>query len=162
VNYFIENSGNLIYNNIYKYIPLQFKKINDIDANSGNGIFDISNINSNKLRGKLIVPDLSGIYEINATVSMKYLNRIPGDVEPNNYTFGLYNGSSTTLTVAYVENINNILTFDNSFNYSSLSLNYIGPLYTNSNGFIFLISSAKDINYLVIDKFNGSIKLLNY
>jgi hypothetical protein len=164
VNYFIENSGNLIYNNIYKYIPLQFKKINDIDANSGNGIFDISNINSNsnKLRGKLIVPDLSGIYEINATVSMKYLNRIPGDVEPNNYTFGLYNGSSATLTVAYVENINNILTFDNSFNYSSLSLNYIGPLYTNSNGFIFLISSAKDINYLVIDKFNGSIKLLNY
>jgi len=162
VNYFIENSGNLIYNNIYKYIPLQFKKINDIDANSGNGIFDISNINSNKLRGKLIVPDLSGIYEINATVSMKYLNRIPGDVEPNNYTFGLYNASSTTLTVAYVENINNILTFDNSFNYSSLSLNYIGPLYTNSNGFIFLISSAKDINYLVIDRFNGSIKLLNY
>jgi len=161
VNYFIENSNNLIYSNnnnnntVYKYIPLQFKVIDTREANSGNAIFNIVN-------GKLRVPDLSGIYEINATVSMKYLNRIPGDVEPNNYSFGLYNSSSTTIIQSYVEHINNILTFDNSFNYSSLSLNYIGPLFNNSDGFIFLISSAKDINYLVIDKFSGSIKLLNY
>jgi hypothetical protein len=158
VNYFIENSNNLIYSNnntIYKYIPLQFKVINTREANSGNAIFNIVN-------GKLRVPDLSGIYEINATVSMKYLNRIPGDVEPNNYSFGLYNSSSTTTIQSYVEHINNILTFDNSFNYSSISLNYIGPLFNNSDGFIFLISSAKDINYLVIHKFSGSIKLLNY
>ena len=162
VNYVIENSNNLIYSNnniIYKYIPLQFKRINSSPANSGNAIFNIVDISSTKLKGKLIVPDLSGIYEINATVSMKYLNRIPGDVEPNNYRFGLYNSTSTSI---YVEHINNILTFDNSFNYSSLSLNYIGPLFSNSDGFIFLISSAKDINYLVIDRFNGSIKLLNY
>ena len=162
VNYVIENSNNLIYSNnniIYKYIPLQFKRINSSPANSGNAIFNIVDISSTKLKGKLIVPDLSGIYEINATVSMKYLNRIPGDVEPNNYSFGLYNSTSTSI---YVKHINNILTFDNSFNYSSLSLNYIGPLFSNSDGFIFLISSAKDINYLVIDRFNGSIKLLNY
>jgi len=162
VNYVIENSNNLIYSNnniIYKYIPLQFKIINSSPANSGNAIFNIVDISSTKLKGKLRVPDLSGIYEINATVSMKYLNRIPGDVEPNNYSFGLYNSTSTSI---YVEHINNILTFDNSFNYSSMSLNYIGPLFSNSDGFIFLISSAKDINYLVIDRFNGSIKLLNY
>ena len=162
VNYVIENSNNLIYSNnniIYKYIPLQFKIINSSPANSGNAIFNIVDISSTKLKGKLRVPDLSGIYEINATVSMKYLNRIPGDVEPNNYSFGLYNSTSTSI---YVKHINNILTFDNSFNYSSLSLNYIGPLFSNSDGFIFLISSAKDINYLVIDRFNGSIKLLNY
>uniref|UniRef100_A0A6C0KP61 Uncharacterized protein n=1 Tax=viral metagenome TaxID=1070528 RepID=A0A6C0KP61_9ZZZZ len=161
VNYFIENSNNLIYSNnnnnnntVYKYIPLQFKVIDTREANSGNAIFNIVN-------GKLRVPDVSGIYEINATVSMKYLNRIPGDVEPNNYSFGLYNSSSTTIIQSYVEHINNILTFDNSFNYSSISLNYIGPLFNNSDGFIFLISSAKDINYLVIHKFSGSIKLLN-
>ena len=164
VNYAIENSNNLIIINastniIYKYIPLQFKQINSSPANSGNGIFNIVDISSTKLKGKLSVPDLSGIYEINSTISMKYLNRIPGDVEPNNYNFGLYDNS---LNSVYVENTNNILTFDNSFNYSSLSLNYIGPLFNNSNGFVFLISSAKDINYLVIDKFNGSIKLLNY
>jgi hypothetical protein len=160
VNYIIENSNNLIYSNnnnnntVYKYIPLQFKVIDTREANSGNAIFNIVN-------GKLRVPDVSGIYEINATVSMKYLNRIPGDVEPNNYSFGLYNSSSTTIIQSYVEHINNILTFDNSFNYSSISLNYIGPLFNNSDGFIFLISSAKDINYLVIHKFSGSIKLLN-
>ena len=164
VNYAIENSNNLIINNastniIYKYIPLQFKQINSSRANSGNGIFNIVDISNTKLKGKLSVPEVSGIYEINSTISMKYLNRIPGDVEPNNYSFGLYDSS---LNSVYVEHTNNILTFDNSFNYSSLSLNYIGPLFNNSNGFVFLISSAKDINYLVIDKFNGSIKLLNY
>jgi len=164
VNYIIENSGNLIFNastnNIYKYVPLQFKTIDDKIANSGSGIFRILDISSTKPSGKLRVPDLSGIYEINATVSMKYLNRIPGDVEPNNYSFGLYNSSSMTI-MSYVEHVNNILTFDNSFNYSSISLNYIGPLFNNSDGFLFLISSAKDINYLVIHKFSGSIKLLN-
>jgi hypothetical protein len=164
-NYIIEISDNLIINastnNIYKYVPLQFKTIGDKIANSGNSIFSILDISSTKPSGKLRVPDLSGIYEINATISMKYLNRIPGDVEPNNYSFGLYNSSSTTI-MSYVEHINNILTFDNSFNYSSLSLNYIGPLFNNSDGFLFLISSAKDINYLVIDKFSGCIKLLNY
>ena len=161
VNYVIENSNNLIYNTSYKYIPLQFKLINSSPATSGTNIFNIVDISSTKLKGKLSVPDLSGIYEINATVCMKYLNRIPGDVEPNNYSFGLYN-SSLNSDMSYVEHTNNILTFDNSFNYSSLSLNYIGPLFSNSDGFIFLISSAKDINYLVIDRFNGSIKLLNY
>jgi hypothetical protein len=164
-NYIIEISDNLIINantnNIYKYVPLQFKTIGDKIANSGNSIFSILDISSSKPSGKLRVPDLSGIYEINATISMKYLNRIPGDVEPNNYSFGLYNSSSTTI-MSYVEHINNILTFDNSFNYSSLSLNYIGPLFNGSDGFIFLISSTKDINYLVIDKFSGCIKLLNY
>ena len=161
VNYFIDNSDHLIYNTNYKYIPLQFKIIGDKMATSGINIFNILDISSTKPSGKLKVPDVSGIYEINSTISMKYLNRIPGDVEPNNYSFGLYD-SSLNSTNCYVEHTNNILTFDNSFNYSSLSLNYIGPLFNNSNGFIFLISSAKDINYLVIDRFSGSIKLLNY
>ena len=154
VNYVIENSNNLIINNastniIYKYIPLQFKLINSSPANSGTNIFnilDIVDISSTKLKGKLSVPDLSGIYEINATVSMKYLNRIPGDVEPNNYSFVLYD-SSLNSDMCYVENTNNILTFDNSFYYSSLSLNYIGPLFNNSDGFVFLISSAKWNNF---------------
>ena len=161
VNYFIDNSDHLIYNTNYKYIPLQFKIIGDKTATSGINIFNILDISSTKPSGKLKVPDVSGIYEINSTISMKYLNRIPGDVEPNNYSFGLYD-SSLNSTNCYVEHTNNILTFDNSFNYSSLSLNYVGPLFNNSNGFIFLISSAKDINYLVIDRFSGSIKLLNY
>ena len=165
-NYFIENSNNLIINlanNKYKYIPLSFKIIGSRIAYSGEGTFKILDISSTSRIGKLKVPDICGVYEINASVSMKYLNRIPGDVEPNNYIFGLYNSVlNSDNSYIYIENLNNILTFDNSFNYSNSSLNYIGPLFNNSDGFIFLISSTKDLDYLVIDRFNGSIKLLNY
>ena len=166
-NYFIENSNNLIINlannNKYKYIPLSFKVIGSRIAYSGENIFNILDISSTSRIGKLKVPDICGVYEINASVSMKYLNRFPGDVEPNNYIFGLYNSVlNSDISYIYVENINNVLTFDNSFNYSTSMLNYIGPLFNNSDGFIFLISCAKDLDYLVIDRFNGSIKLLNY
>lgn len=165
-NYFIENSNNLIINlanNKYKYIPLSFKIIGSRIAYSGEGTFKILDISSTSRIGKLKVPDICGVYEINASVSMKYLNRIPGDVEPNNYIFGLYNSVlNSDNSYIYIENLNNILTFDNSFNYSNSSLNYIGPLFNNGDGFIFLISSTKDLDYLVIDRFNGSIKLLNY
>ena len=166
-NYFIENSNNLIINlannNKYKYIPLSFKVIGSRIAYSVENIFNILDISSTSRIGKLKVPDICGVYEINASVSMKYLNRFPGDVEPNNYIFGLYNSVlNSDISYIYVENINNVLTFDNSFNYSTSMLNYIGPLFNNSDGFIFLISCAKDLDYLVIDRFNGSIKLLNY
>jgi hypothetical protein len=166
-NYFIENSNNLIINlannNKYKYIPLSFKIIGSKIAYSGEGTFKILDISSTSRNGKLKVPDICGVYEINATISMKYLNRIPGDVEPNTYIFGLYNSVlNSDISYIYIENVNNILTFDNSFNYSSSMLNYIGPLFNNSDGFTFLISCTKDLDYLVIDRFNGSIKLLNY
>jgi hypothetical protein len=166
-NYFIENSNNLIINlannNKYKYIPLSFKYIGSKIAYSGEGIFSILDISSTSRKGKLKVPDICGVYEINASISMKYLNRIPGDVEPNTYIFGLYNSVlNSDISYIYIENANNILTFDNSFNYSTSMLNYIGPLFNNSDGFTFLISCTKDLDYLVIDRFNGSIKLLNY
>lgn len=168
-NYSIESSNNLIISTInnvtikYKYIPLSFKYIGTKIANSGDNIFNILDISTNKRYSKLTVPDISGIYEINTNITMRYLNKIPGDVEPNTYTFGLYsNNLNTDISYIYIENKNNILAFDNSFNYSSLSLNYIGPLFNSSDGFTFLISSTKDLDYLVIDTFNGSIKLLNY
>ena len=165
-SYYIKDPDNLIINLTdisYKYVPIKFKTIGLKVANSGS--FDISNISSSLPlpAGKLKIPDSSGIYEINATVAIKYLNRIPGDVEPNTYTFGLYNNNLTLPTSrVYVENITNILTFDNSFNYACSSLNYIGPLYNNSDGFVFCISSFKELAYLAIDKFNSTIKLLNY
>ena len=169
--YFIEDVSNLIIDFTfakYKYIPMKFKTINSKQANSG--VFRI--LDSSKQAGKLVIPDPNGIYEINATISMKYLNSIPGDVEPNTYKFGLYNSNNTsTLTesifdssYSYVINRNNILTFDNSFNHSSSYLNYIGPLfnYNLNEGFVFYVSSFKEIDYLVIDNFNATIKLLNY
>jgi len=174
-NYFIESSNNLIINSDstrvrmkYKYIPLSFKYIDAKIANSGNNTFNILDISTNKRSGKVTVPDINGIYEINSNITMRYLNKIPGDVEPNTYTFGIYSlktnsiNLDTDISYIYIENKNNILAFDNSFNYSSSSLNYVGPLFNSANAFIFLISSTKDLDYLVIDTFNGSIKLLNY
>jgi hypothetical protein len=164
-SYFINDYNNLIINlnDIkYKYVPIKFKIIDSKTAQSG--FFNIQEISAGLPYGKLQIPDISGIYEINATISMKYVNKIPGDVEPNTYTFGLYNNNLNVIATrrAYVENINNILTFDNSFNCASSSLNYIGPLYSNSNGFVFCISSSKELEYLAIYQFNSTIKLLNY
>lgn len=169
-NFPFTNSLSSYYNSLsssYKFIPLKFKNVNNKEANTGfYNIIDNSSIS---------VSDNSGIYEINASVTMKYLNAIPGDVEPNIYKFSLYSYSSLNLSsiisenildnsYTYVSNINNILTFDNSFNYSSASLNYIGPLfnYNPPENFMFLISSNKDINQLIIEKFNCTIKLLDY
>jgi hypothetical protein len=58
-----------------------------------------------------------------------------------------------------------IVAFDNSYNYANVSLNYIGPLgnidtLSDRSGFNFYISSTKDINFLVVDQFNATIKQL--
>jgi hypothetical protein len=127
----------------------------------------------------------SGIYEINASVTLSYNNTISGDVEPNDFTFGLYDNAivytninsstiNTNVTVEtsfnYVKNKNLILAFDNSYNYSSVSLNYIGPLYNyihlnSSNykrGVCYLVNSQKDISNFNVEYFSSTIKLLNY
>jgi hypothetical protein len=122
----------------------------------------------------------SGIYEINASVTLSYNNTISGDVEPNDFTFGLYDNIildstdaniSNTIEISYnyVKNKNLILAFDNSYNYSSVSLNYIGPLYytpnysvNNTRGLCYLVSSQKDISNFNVEYFSSTIKLLNY
>ena len=168
LSYFIENSNNLILditdNNLknYKYIPL---KIN----NNLRNYIDVANYKT------ITPPSLTTLqlYEINASVSIKYLNKIPGDVEPNKYTFGLYpnypsgaNSNPDSVANSYVTITNSILAFDNSFNYANSSLSFIGKLNNastnsiNPDGFNFYISSTKDINYLAIDSFNCTIKRL--
>lgn len=170
-HYFIDKSDNLIldktsFPNI-KYIPINF------DVSFGNK-FDLSN-NSKTIEIKDREPD--ELFEIHATVGIKYLNRYPGDVEPNDYTFGIYPHMNTFYSIqdsidnSFVHFSNTVVAFDNSFNFANTSLNYIGPL-ANSNlghnindrsGFNFYISSNKDINFIVIEQFNGTIKQLqNY
>jgi len=163
-----DNSDNLIldkvnYPNI-KYIPITY------DVGYGNKI-DISN-NSQTIEIKNREQD--ELFEIHATVGIKYLNRDPGDVEPNIYTFGLYPHMNTfnkikdSIDNSFVHFNNTVVVFDNSFNYANTSLNYIGPLansmfgenISDRSGFNFYISSNKDINYIVIDQFNGTIKQL--
>ena len=153
------NNSDKLYN--VKYIPFVY------DNSLGNK-FDISN-NSRTL--EINSPGSTEIFEIHATVGIKYLNRFPGDVEPNVYTFGLYphmDISSESYDNSFVEVNNSIMVFDNSFNYANSSLSYIGPLalthksqlIENRSGFDFYVSSTKDINFIVIDSFNATVKQL--
>jgi hypothetical protein len=167
--YVIDHSDNLILNkNVdpnVKYIPIVY------DVSSGYK-FDILN------NGKTIEinePHADELYEIHASIGIKYLNNNPGDVEPNVYTVGIYPNMNTTdntesnirdsIDNSFVIMNSAIVAFDNSYNYANVSLNYIGPLgntYTIQyrSGFNFYISSTKDIDFLIIDQFNATIKQL--
>jgi len=171
----------------YKYIPLRFKTINNNPAKTD--LFYISPFPNVDKYIEISNIDLSsGIYEINASVTLSYINTISGDVEPNDFTFGLYdkevldpiltnnlNNLNITTTIDtsynYVKNKNFIVAFDNSYNYSSVSLHYIGPLfaYNYSNipsnyrrGICYLVSSQKEISNFNVEYFTSTIKLLNY
>ena len=149
-NYII-NTNNVNLPN-YRYIPIKFKTINASLAKTE--LFNISTTTSNNYIEISNIDLSSGIYEINASVTLSYNNTISGDVEPNDFTFGLYdkaildnyvppnnvppytsniNSSISTIifetSYNYVKNKNLILAFDTSYNYSSVSLNYIGPLF---------------------------------
>tara|TARA_Y100000389_G_scaffold186621_1_gene207154 strand:+ start:2927 stop:4732 length:1806 start_codon:yes stop_codon:yes gene_type:complete len=175
----------------YKFIPLKPNKYKSLD-NSGNDLniapdlitYDSSSI----LIGKIYNND-SGLgylssnfsinYEITANLTVRYLNKNPNDVEVNQYTFGIYpsvkaSTSDQAITLNYNEEIinnkfidvnNTVIVFDNSYNFSNISLTYIGTLGNSANnpvkfnnGFKFFISSTKDMNYLVIDSFYCTIK----
>jgi hypothetical protein len=164
--YIIDYSDNLILDkNVdpnVKYIPIVY------DVSSGDK-FDISN------NGKTILinnPGADELYEIHASIGIKYLNNNPGDVEPNVYTVGIYPNMNTTNNIrdsidnSFVIMNSAIVAFDNSYNYANVSINYIGPLVntrlghtlSERSGFNFYISSTKDINFLVVDQFNATIK----
>lgn len=169
----------------YRYIPIKFKTINASLAKTE--LFTISTITSNKYIEISNIDLSSGIYEINASVTLSYINSISGDVEPNDFTFGLYDkvildnsvspntSNITNITIEtsynYVKNKNLILAFDTSYNYSSVSLNYIGPLFAHNfysnfpnykRGLCYLINSQKDISNFNVEYFSSTIKLLNY
>jgi len=169
------NSINSILSN-YRYIPIKFKTINNSAAKT-----QLFSINSSNKYIEISNTDLSsGIYEINASVTLSYNNTISGDVEPNDFTFGLYDNiildftdanisSTIEISYNYVKNKNLILAFDNSYNYSSVSLHYIGPLYytpnysvNNTRGLCYLVNSQKDISNFNVEYFSSTIKLLNY
>ena len=169
----------------YRYIPIKFKTINASLAKTE--LFTISTITSNKYIEISNIDLSSGIYEINASVTLSYINSISGDVEPNDFTFGLYdkdaidsalsppispiNNINIETSYNYVKNKNLILAFDTSYNYSSVSLNYIGPLFANNyttsfstyrRGLCYLVNSQKDISNFNVEYFSSTIKLLNY
>lgn len=171
----------------YRYIPIKFKTINASLAKTE--LFNISTSTNVDKYIEINNSDLSsGIYEINASVTLSYNNTISGDVEPNDFTFGLYDKAILDKSIPtatsninsaissiifessynYVKNKNLILAFDTSYNYSSVSLNYIGPLFAYNfynnykRGLCYLVNSQKDISNFNVEYFSSTIKLLNY
>ena len=148
----IDHTNNITINydtKSYKFVPLTF------DFSLGNK-FTIPTDNSNRTL-KISNTDTNDIYEINANISLKYINNIPNDVEANTYHFGIYLENSNNL---YVGISNSILVIDKQYNYATSNINYIGNLKQDNSGIDFLISSVKDLSLLAIDSFNCTIKQL--
>ena len=103
-------------------------------------------------------------YEITANLTVRYLNKRPNDVEVNQYTFGIYpsvkastsdqatilNYNEEIINNKFIDVNNTIIVFDNNYNYSNVSLTYIGTLGNSANnpvkfnnGFKFLYQVVK-------------------
>jgi hypothetical protein len=164
--FYIDNSNDLLFNKFvttndnndnYKFVPLD----------SGNNVTNQTKFSTTNHRFVQILSDKeTDIVEINANICLQFLNKIPGDVEVNTYTFGLY---KLPLTISsnfdlfnnkLVTIKNSIMVFDNSHNFANSSINYIGSVDTKNPRLAFLISSNNEINYIAIDSFNATFKQL--
>lgn len=113
------------------------------------------------------------IIEINANITLSLNNDNNGnDVDALNYEFCIFGLESTDIPSniddiseenKFVSNKNTILVFDNSYNYNSTTLHFIGEK-KNFNRIVFGISyenaSGKDLS-LNLEYFNTSIKSVN-
>ena len=166
LNNSIDNSDNLLIGNSndFKLIPLIF------DSSASNSNFDISSyrynpglidISDSNLKNKLI--------EVNANISLRFINKVPGDVEACTYQFILFDSSSNSVNVnsdiSLVSIKNSILVIDNSFNFSNSNLTYILNNIETTYLYFCITTNSKqgsetNLNYLSIDSFHCSIKTI--
>lgn len=146
-------------------------KFFDISLNRESNMNDDFDICNNKI---IIFNNLTegDILNINANISLKLLNKYPGDIETKNYSFGIYlqqQNSQSDICLNYFDNElteirNSIIVFDSSYNYANSSLSYI---YENNNtngnikGISFLIKEVDDLclNNIIVKDFNATITL---
>lgn len=142
-----DNKYNIYNNNNFKFIPLKFT---DTESN-------IFSTDSSKSYLEIDTVDIS--FELYANASFKFYNKIPNDVEVNNYIFGVCDISNGDNLYTSVQN--SIMVFDNSFNYANSSINYYG-LFNNSANIKprlqFFVGSVKDNSYIYIDSLSVTIK----
>ena len=102
-------------------------------------------------------------FNINAYVTLKYFNEHPNDVEVISYDFEMRNTVSASEGNLLTKSKNTIISFDNSYNYSTSNLNYVGKLENGTadiNSYIYFrikTDNNKDINNLLLYDFNCSI-----
>ena len=163
--WFIDNSKNLILSESYnnnsnlsidnsnniKYIPINITNNSNFPSIESLQKYSIS---PNKRYLNILNHTASNVFEVNLNCAIQYINKNPGDVEVNNYNINIHSGNSD---LSFCNINNSIIVFDNSYNYSNSSLNYIGHLDSSIN---FFISSNKEIDFLRIDNFYCTIKQL--
>ena len=172
LNNSIDYSNNLLIgsSNDFKLIPLIF------DSSANNSNFGISSYIDNRDLPCLIDITHSEfnnkLIEVNANISLRFINKVPGDVEACTYEFILFDSSSDLLKdvnvntdIALVSIKNTMLVIDNSFNFSNSNLTYIlNNTETNYLYFCIAANSKQDsetnLNYLSIDSFHCSIKTI--
>tara|TARA_Y100001935_G_scaffold254868_1_gene265394 strand:- start:5606 stop:7411 length:1806 start_codon:yes stop_codon:yes gene_type:complete len=107
--------------------------------------------------------DKNIFFNINAYVTLKYFNEHPNDVEVISYDFEMRNTVSASEGNLLTKSKNTIISFDNSYNYSTSNLNYVGKLENGTadiNSYIYFrikTDNNKDINNLLLYDFNCSI-----
>ena len=130
----------------FKFIPLKF------DESSPKFSTDSS-------KSYLQINTNTDVYfELYANVSLKFYNKIPNDVELNNYIFGVCDISNSDHLYTSIQN--SIMVFDNSFNYANSSINYYGKFNNNTNypRLQFFVGSVKDNSFIYIDSLSVTIK----
>ena len=162
------------------YQGTDFSNLNDFSCisirsnfGSNNGFDNNDNAvtnSKNKISLNLITEN---IIEINATLTVKLLNDNNGrDVDAINYEFLILGTTTDNITFDFVRNTNTILVFDNSFNYNTTSLHYIGKHQNldipteiannyNTSYIFFGISYENTGKSLELVNFNASIKTIN-
>lgn len=163
------------------YIGTDFSNLNDfscilIKSNFGSKN-DFELLNS---KDKISLDNLNNEdIEINATLTLKLINdNNSRDVDAINFEFLILgNTKEDNITFSFVKNMNTILVFDNSFNYTTTSLHYIGKhksldipsenTYSHANlisydtSYIFFgISYENTDKRLELVNFNASIKTI--
>ncbi len=168
LNNSIDYSDNLLIGSPknFKLIPLIF------DSSASNSNFDIGSYSINNLPGLIDISNSefnNKLIEVNANISLRFINKVPGDVEACTYEFILFDSSSNGVNVnsdiSLVSIKNSILVIDNSFNFSNSNLTYIlNNIETKYLYFCITANSRQgsetNLNFLSIDSFHCSIKTI--
>ena len=168
-SYMLTLSGNIFtdYAN-FRCVPMRMHPNSQYNFNN-----TIDSINSQFVNIGEIITD---IIEINANITVSLNNDYNGkDVDALNYDFYIFDLNDKNViditSKKLVSNKNTILVFDNSYNYSSTSLHYIGKkkkemddTTSDINYIVFGISyenvPGKDLSLNLVN-FNASIKSIN-
>ena len=172
----VENSGNdfIDIDSYYECIRIRKNQKNNNNAEIFDDQFN-ENIDSSYIN---ISTDITqNIIEINSNLTIKLNNdNQGGDVDALNYRFYILGKTKTGYNRILAENINSVIVFDNSYNYSSTSLNFLG---NHKNRFIEgSTTEVEDLSYIFfgisyenlisnkiltisLESFTASIKTIN-